>query len=66
MPEFISSPLFFIIAAIFAIFIIIGIIKQAFRFVIWIAIIFVILICFGIVKQVDLLGWFENLRKWFE
>ena len=65
MPELISSPLFLIVAAAVAIFIIIGIIKQAFRFVIWIVIIFVILISFSIVKQADLLGWFENLRKWF-
>ena len=60
MPEFVSSPLFLIIAAVFAIFLIIGIIKRAFRFVIWIVVIFVILICFGIVKQADLLNWFEK------
>ena len=63
MPEFISSPLFLIIAAVFAIFLIIGIIKQAFRFVIWIVIIFVILICLGIVKQAEILAWFEKLFK---
>ena len=60
MPEFVSSPLFLIIAAVFAILLIIGIIKRAFRFVIWIVVIFVILICFGIVKQADLLNWFEK------
>ena len=60
MPELMSSPLFLIIAAVFAIFLIIGIIKRAFRFVIWIVIIFVILLCFGIVKQAEIIAWFEK------
>ncbi len=63
MPEFISSAPFLIIAAIFAILLIFGILKHAFRFVIWIVVIFVILLCLGIVKQAELLQWFENLRK---
>ena len=63
MPEFISSPIFLIIAAIFAILLIIGIIKHAFRFVIWLAVIFVILLGLGIVKQSEVLQWFENLRE---
>ena len=63
MPEFISSPIFLIIAAVFAIFLIIGIIKHAFRFVILIAVVFVILLGLGIVKQSEVLQWFENLRK---
>ena len=63
MPEFISSPIFLIIAAIFAIFLIIGILKHAFRFVVWIVIICVILICLGIVTQDELRDWFENLLK---
>lgn len=66
MPEFISSPPFLIIAAIVAIFLIIVIIKHAWRLLIWIAIIFLILIYFGIMKQSDLLQWFENLRKMME
>ena len=63
MPEMISSPIFLIIAAIFAIFIVIGIIKHAFRFVIWVAVVFVILFALGIVKQSEVLQWFENLRE---
>ena len=66
MPEFISSPIFLIIAAVFAIFLIIGIIKHAWRFLIWIAVIAVILIGLGIVKQSDLIQWFESLRKMVE
>ena len=63
MSEFISSPIFLIIAAVFAIFIVIGIIKYAFRFVIWIAVIFLVLLGLGIVKQSEILQWFENLRE---
>lgn len=63
MPEFISSPIFLIIAAVFAIFLVTGIIKHAFRFVIWVAVVFVILLGLGIVKQSEVLQWFENLRK---
>ena len=66
MPEFINSPPFLIIAAIVAIFLIIVIIKHAWRLLIWIAIIFLILIYLGIMKQSDLLQWFENLRKMME
>jgi hypothetical protein len=63
MPELIDSPPFLIIVAVFAIFVIIGIIKHMVRFLIWIAVIFVALICFGIATQSDLLNWFENLFK---
>ena len=63
MPEFISSPPFLIIAAIFAVFLIIGILKHAFRFVIWVAVIFVILLGLGIVKQAELVQWFKSLRE---
>ena len=63
MPEFISSPIFLIIAAIFAILLIFGILKQAFRFVIWVVVIFVILFGLGIVKQAELVQWFEKLRE---
>ena len=66
MPEFISSPPFLIIAAVIAIVLVIGILKLAARFLIWVAVIFVALICFGIAKQSDLLKWFENLFKMVE
>ena len=61
MPELISSSLFLIIVAIFAIPLVIVIIKYTVRFLIWIIVIFVILICFSIVKQSDLFNWFENI-----
>ena len=64
MPEFISSPIFLIIAAVLAIFIIIGIIKQAARFLIWIAVIVAILIWLGVTQVPDIRDWFESLPKW--
>ena len=66
MPEFINSPPILIIAAIVAIFLIIVIIKHAWRLLIWIAIIAAVLIYFGVMKESDLLQWFENLRKMVE
>ena len=66
MPELITSPLFLIIAAVFAIFLIIGIIKHAWRFLIWVVVIAVILFYFGILKESDVRNWFENLRKMVE
>ena len=63
MPEFISSPIFLIIAAVFAIFLVIGIGKRAVRFLIWIVVIAVILIGLGIMTQDGLRDWFENLLK---
>lgn len=66
MPEFISSPLFLIIAAIFGIFLLIAIVKGAFRLLIWIIIIAVILIGLGFMTQGELREWFENLRKMVE
>ncbi len=63
MPELISSPPFLIIVAIFAIFLVIGIVKRGVRLLIWIVVIFVILVCLGIAKQSDLLNWFEDLIK---
>ena len=63
MPELISSPPFLIIAAIFVIFLVIGIAKRAVRLLIWVSIIFVILIGLGIMKQSALLNWFENILK---
>ena len=66
MPEFISSPIFLIIAAIFAMLLIFRISKPVFRLVIWIVVIFAILVYFGIVKQSELLQWFENLREMVE
>ena len=66
MPEFISSPIFLIIAAIFAILLIFRISKPVFRLVIWIIVIFAILVYLGIVKQSELLEWFEKLREMVE
>ena len=63
MPEFTSSPIFLIIAAIFAVLLLIGIVKGAVRFLIWVAIIAVILIGLGMMTQEDLRDWFENLLK---
>lgn len=63
MPEFITSPIFLIIAAILAVFFLIAIVKGALRLFIWIAIIAVILIGFGVMTQEDMRDWFENLLK---
>ena len=63
MPEFISSPTFWVIAAIVAMLLIFRISKPVFRVVIWIVVIFAILVYFGIVKQSEVLQWFENLFK---
>ena len=63
MPEFTSSPIFLIIAAILGILLVIAIVKGAFRLLIWIVIIAVILIGLGFLTQEDLREWFENLRK---
>ena len=63
MPEFITSPIFFIIAAILSIFLVVAIVKGAVRFLIWIVIIAVILIGLGITTQTELRGWFENFLK---
>ena len=66
MPEFISSPPFLIISAIFAIILIIGIAKRAVKLLIWVSTVFVILVCLGIVTQSELFDWFENLFKTVE
>ena len=63
MLELISSPPFLIIAAIFSIFLIIGIAKRAVRLLIWVTVIFVILIGLGIMTQSELLNSFENMFK---
>ena len=63
MLELISSPPFLIIAAIFTIFLVIGIAKRAVRLLIWVTVIFVILIGLGIMTQSELLNWFENMFK---
>ena len=63
MPEFITSQLFLIIAAIFAIILVIGIAKRAVKLLIWVCIIFVILVCLNMVPQSALFDWFENLFK---
>lgn len=63
MPEFVSSPLFLIIAAILAVFLLIAIIKGAVRLLIWVAIIAVILIGLGVMTQEDMRDWFKDLLK---
>jgi len=63
MPEFITSPIFLVIAAILGIFFLIAVIKGAIRLFIWIAIIAVILIGLGFITQGDLREWLENLRN---
>ena len=63
MPEFMSSTPFLIIAAVFAVVLVIGIAKRAVRLVIWVVVILAILIFFGIATESDLLKWFEDLRK---
>ena len=63
MPEFITSPIFLIIAAILGILLVVAIVKGAVRLLIWIVIIAVILIGLGITTQTELRGWFENLLK---
>jgi hypothetical protein len=50
MPEFIASPIFLIIAAVLALFVIIGIVKHAARSLIWFAIIVAILIWLGVTQ----------------
>ena len=63
MPEFISSPIFLIIAVILAVFLVIAIVKGAIRLFIWIAIIAVILLGVGILTQEEMRNWIENLLK---
>ena len=63
MPEFISSTPFLIIAAIFAVLLVISIAKRAGCLLIWVVVILAILIFFGIATEFDLLRWFEDLRK---
>ena len=66
MPELISSPVFLIIAAIVAIFLIIGIIKHTWRFLILIVVVVAVLFWLGIVKESDVHNWLEDLRKMVE
>ena len=61
MLEFIRTYPLFVFAGIFAVLLIIGLIKRAMRLLIWSAIIFVILLIIGIVQQSDILNWFKNL-----
>jgi hypothetical protein len=63
MPEFITSPIFLVIAAILGIFLLIAVVKGAIRLFIWIAIIAVILIGLGFITQGDPREWLENLLK---
>ena len=64
MPEFINSPVFLTIAAVLAIFIIIGIFKHSARFLLWIAVIVAVLIWLGVIQVPEIREWFERLPKW--
>ena len=64
MPESINSPVFLALAAVLAIFIIIGIVKHTARFLIWIAVIVVVLIWLGVIQVPEIREWFERLPKW--
>ena len=66
LPELMNSPLLLLIAAVFAIFIIIGIIKHAWRFLIWIAVIVALLLWLGVTNVPQLRDWFEKLLKMVE
>ena len=63
MPEFISSSVFLIVAAILGVFLLIRMIKAPVSLMIWVAIIAVILIGLGFLTQEDLRDWIENLIK---
>ena len=63
MSELISTPLFLIIAAILAIFIVLGILKHAWRFLIWIVVIVAVLVLLGVTNVAELEDWFEKLVK---
>ena len=64
MPEAIDSPVFLAIAAVLAIFIIIGIVKHSARFLLWIAVIVAVLIWLGVIQVPEIQEWFERLPKW--
>ena len=64
MPEFINSPISLIIAAVLALFVIIGIVKHTARFLIWIGVIVAILIWIGVIQVPEIREWFERLPKW--
>lgn len=64
MPEFITSPIFLIIAAVLALFVVIGIVKHTARFLIWIAVIVAILIWLGVTQVPEIREWFERLPRW--
>ena len=63
MSELISTPPFLIIAAILAIFIVLGILKHAWRFLIWIVVIVAVLVLLGVTNVAELGDWFEKLVK---
>ena len=63
MLELITTPPFLIVAAIFVVFLVIGIAKRAVRLLLWVTVIFVILIGLGFMNHTALLGWFENMFK---
>ena len=63
MPEFISSPIFLIIAAILSVLLLIALIKGAIRLFIWVVIIAAILIGLDFITQGGVRDWLENLLK---
>ncbi len=63
MSELTDSPQFLIIAAVLAVFVIIGIIKHNARFLIWIAVIVAVLIWLGVIQISEIREWFERLPK---
>ncbi len=63
LPELMSSPPFLLIAAVFAISIILGILKHAWRFLIWIAGIVAVLLWLGVTNVPQMRDWFERLLK---
>ncbi len=63
MPELANSLLFLIIAGIGVVFLIIGIIKHTWRFLILVVVIVAVLFWLGIVEESDIQNWLENLRK---
>ena len=63
MPEFITSPIFLVVAAVLGIFLVIAIIKGALRLLIWGAIITVILIGLNVITEGELREWLENQLK---
>ncbi len=59
MLEIVGSLPFLIVVGVFAIFLVICIVKRAVRLLIWVSVIFVILVILGIVNRTELINWFQ-------